>query len=746
MRSPAPLWCVGLPLLLVPPAAAAQPEILASAGDAYVTYDAGTRVWTIGTSGMRYALGLNGQQSLTTVAAGRPGSASILRSTVPDATVTFDGLRLDLGSTQSRFRYRTFSVAAEEAAVQLSLAFEHLDTGALATRYYRAAAGAPVVEVWTRITIPSGRRDVTASDLTFWRLSIPNGTVRTVGGLWPTNGLDPFTVTDRTISAGRQFSFGSLDRSSSTTVPVFSVQIPSGTFFGGVIWSGRWAVSGDRQGDRLDLALTVPQMQTRISSTRPLDIPGAFFGLAPGPAEAARPLATFVVRGLRNGRAFEAPVTYNTWFVTGSFIDEENVRDQMEYAARLGAEAFVLDAGWYPGRRDAAFQFTAGLGLWDVDAARFPNGLAALADAAHERGMRFGVWVEPERVDLATVGRPGLAQERWLATRGGKYGTEDSADEVPSAQVCLAHPAARQWVLDRVSEFIEQSGADYLKWDNNFWIDCDRDGHGHGQQDGGFAHVQGLYQVLAELRERFPDVIFENCSGGGNRLDFGMLRLTDVGWIDDQSTPAGRVRHNLQGLLQFFPAPYLFSFVMGGSSETIHENQDFPLLFRSRMSGMLGLAFHGAELEENEFDQATQEIALYKDLRSILQASIGIPLTPQHDGDSAPPWEVVEHVAEGQGDVVIFAFQNDDGVHETLIKPVMLAPDVMYELSVPAVDTAGGPGIGGISGVAPAIYSGEELMRDGFLVFESARSAAHVILLRPVAIDSQRPAHPTGRD
>jgi hypothetical protein len=189
-----------------------------------------------------------------------------------------------------------------------------------------------------------------------------------------------------------------------------------------------------------------------------------------------------------------------------------------------------------------------------VDSTRFPNGLKPLSDYAHALGMKFGIWVEPERVNLATVGAPG-ADESWLATSGGNYGSDDAA------QICLATAAGRQWVLDQLTALIDAVQPDYVKWDNNMWINCDRPGHGHGSTDGNFAHVTGLYQVLAALRQRYPDLLIENVSGGGNRLDFGMVRYSDVAWMDDRTAPSVHVRHNLEGLATAFPPAYLLSFV-----------------------------------------------------------------------------------------------------------------------------------------------------------------------------------------
>src|SRR5262249_12054162 len=157
---------------------------------------------------------------------------------------------------------------------------------------------------------------------------------------------------------------------------------------------------------------------------------------------------------------------------------------------------------------------------------------------------------------------------------------------------------------------------DYLKWDNNMWVNCDRDGHGHSATDGNFAQVSGLYEIFSTLRQTYPDLLIENVSGGGNRLDLGMMRYTDVAWMDDRTAPSVHVRHNMEGLSTVFPPAYLLSFLTDHDTEPIHDGPDLTLYVRSRMTGALGLCFRSAELSEGEAATLAREIALYKSVRT----------------------------------------------------------------------------------------------------------------------------------
>src|SRR5262249_16636013 len=146
---------------------------------------------------------------------------------------------------------------------------------------------------------------------------------------------------------------------------------------------------------------------------------------------------------------------------------------EIDRASALGIELFVVDAGWYVGAgANNDFDFNSGLGSWTADPDRFPSSLASLADYAHGAGMKFGLWVAPLRAALSTVDEPGLARQPWLATEGGEYG------QAANAQICIVRPEAWQWVFAKLTTLIDFVRPDYLKWDNNLWVNCDRTGHG----------------------------------------------------------------------------------------------------------------------------------------------------------------------------------------------------------------------------------------------------------------------------
>src|SRR5207248_6191957 len=138
-----------------------------------------------------------------------------------------------------------------------------------------------------------------------------------------------------------------------------------------------------------------------------------------------------------------------------------------------------------------------------------------------------------------------------------------------------------------------------------------------------------------------------NVSAGGNRLDVGMLRYSDVAWMDDRTAPSVHVRHNIEGLSAVFPPAYLLSFVTNHDTEPLHDAPDLSLYFRSRMVGALGLCFRTEELSGGDLATMTHEIDIYKATRGTLAASAGALLTPQAAVDNGPDWDVLQAADAG---------------------------------------------------------------------------------------------------
>jgi alpha-galactosidase len=709
--------CAGACLWLSPIASAAdRPPIVASRGDAFISHQSGSDTWSIGSGQLELVVGFDASHTLTLQRLFNPAVGRSWEITPgADVSLTAGGERIALTSSGA-VRFISATAQPTDRGVMLAFNFEYRAQRLLVTRVYACYPGSPTIETWTRMSSGGGDGSP-VTDLVGWQITMPVGHVRWLGGLRGDSAAghsvaDAFVVADRDLEPGERIEIGSEGRSSETFVPLLFVGGGPDEFFGGLMWSGSWRAELERAGDRMRVTLFFPGITTSVTAAKTLEVPHTFFGVtARDVAGESSALHQFVIQGIRQGRPFQPLVTYNTWFPYGTQVNEDQMVAEIDRAASLGAELVVLDAGWYVGAGDINdYDFESGLGTWAEDKYRFPSGIASLSDYAHGLGLKFGIWVEPERVALAWVDKAGLAQEAWLATRDGGYGS------ARTAQICLAGAAGRQWVLDQLIALIERVRPDYLKWDNNFWINCDRAGHGHGAADGSLAHVQALYEILDTLRVRYPRMLIENVSGGGTRIDFGMLAYTDVAWMDDRTSPSSLVRHNLEGLTLAFPPAYLLSFLIDADGEPIAGADDLQLLTRSRMPGVFGMTYRTDLLPEDTAASLADEIAQYKTYRDIIAGADASLLTLQTPYDESG-WDVLQEVAGDGLNALIFGFNSEFGSERLVVRPRGLQPAATYDVS--SLDL-------GPIGTA----SGNTLMEEGIELTPNGGSRAHVLILK----------------
>jgi alpha-galactosidase len=656
--------------------ASGPPSPLVESGSAFVTQDTAARTWTIGSAGTSLTLSLSPSTDFAVVRLGTDRGPAWVSGTVPDTVINIGTSSLPFGKRASGFVFVEATSQAQGATVQLNATYELPQWRLRLTRHYAATNGSPTFETWTTFT-PLGSVP-TVWDLNAFQLRVPEGRIRWVNGLRgeaaDVAGDETFTRRQQRLAAGEHLQLGAIGRSSEETVPWFTIDGTNETFYAGLMWSGAWSLDASRSGNHIDLALGLASMTTTL--TTPVDGPHAFFGVtAGGPADATAALRRFIISGVRQGRPIEPLVTQNTWFSYGVNVDEASMEAEIRAADALGAELFVVDAGWYVGAgKSGGNDFTSGLGTWQVDRTKFPGGLRQLATYARKRGMKFGLWVEPESVSQATIGAAGLVEEKWLAKTNNKYGS------TVTAQVCLGSASARLWVYDKLTRLIDDVRPDYLKWDNNMWINCNRSGHVHSATDGNFAHVNGLYAVLADLRQRYPTLLIENVSGGGNRLDVGMMRYTDVAWMSDRSSPATVVRHNVEGLSAVLPPAYLLSFVMQGTEERLHDAPTLASSFRSRMLGALGLSVRAGEFDANDTVIMRNEIRSYKALRPVLTNGTHELLTSQAGARGGPGWDAVQTTSADGLQTLLWAFQSNPRAAAFTIKADALDSAFEYEV------------------------------------------------------------------
>ena len=297
------------------------------------------------------------------------------------------------------------------------------------------------------------------------------------------------------------------------------------------------------------------------------------------------------------------PVVLNSWEAVYFDHDVDRLRGLADAAAGLGVERFVLDDGWFSGRRDA----TRGLGDWTVDREVWPDGLHPLVDHVQGLGMQFGLWVEPEMVNVDSD----MAREHpdWVLRGREALPPEWRHQQVVDLQV----PEAYALIRDRLLALLDEYAIAFLKWDQNRdMVDAAHDGKPavHGQ-------TLAAYRLMGELKAVHPDLEIESCSSGGARVDLGVLEHTDRVWASDCNDALERQPiQRWTGLL--LPPELIGSHVGPPVSHTTGRVHTLGFRAATALFGHFGIEWDVAGLADAERDELASWVALYKAERELL--------------------------------------------------------------------------------------------------------------------------------
>ncbi|WP_010544049.1 alpha-galactosidase [Sphingomonas elodea] len=303
-------------------------------------------------------------------------------------------------------------------------------------------------------------------------------------------------------------------------------------------------------------------------------------------------------------RAKPRPVHYNTWEAVYFDHKPAALMALADKAAAIGIERFVLDDGWFLGRRDD----TVGLGDWIVDPAIYSDGLGPLVAHVRKLGMEFGLWVEPEMVNPDS--ELFRAHPEWV------LGTPPAPQLRFRNQLVLdfGQAAVREHLFERIDALLREHAIAYLKWDMN--RDITHPG-GAGGAAGAHAHVLGLYEVLARLRAAHPSVEIESCSAGGGRTDFGILDYTDRVWTSDTNDALDRLTIQ-RGLSTFVPAELMGAHVGPADCHITGRRVGMATRVATALFGHFGVEADLNAMEDAERAELAAGIALHKRHRALI--------------------------------------------------------------------------------------------------------------------------------
>ncbi|WP_406053613.1 alpha-galactosidase [Kribbella sp. NBC_00889] len=412
-------------------------------------------------------------------------------------------------------------------------------------------------------------------------------------------------------------------------------------------WSGSWRLLAQRELDEPVQVLfgwghedfgprrLEPGEQLQTPVTSGLFSTGGF-------GTTSRAWHSFALRHVLPRATEVRPVLFNSWEATEFDVDEASQVELATQAADLGCELFVLDDGWFGQRVDDR----TGLGDWSVNPDRFPNGLQPLISKVHALGMGFGLWVEPEMVNPdSDLYR---AHPDWVYYFDGR----EPALMRNQLVLNLARPDVADWVLGVLDELLSSNDLQFVKWDmNRPFADTGWPAEPDRQGRIWFDHVTAVYAIIDALRANHPGVAIEACSGGGGRVDLGMMARTDQFWTSDNTDALDR-RSIQHGFSQVYPARTMSCWVT--DLPTFINKRQVPLTYRFHvaMAGVLGIGGDLTEWSADDLALAKTLIAEYKDIRHVVQHGSQYRL-----GEPGRSASAVQYVTADRTESVVLVYQ-----------------------------------------------------------------------------------------
>jgi alpha-galactosidase len=419
-------------------------------------------------------------------------------------------------------------------------------------------------------------------------------------------------------------------------------------WFGEIGWSGNWKIVVEQTAARqvrIAGGYNDFDFGYRLKPGESLSTPPFYGGhTEAGFGEASRILHRFQRTELLPDRAAPKvrPVLYNSWEATEFAVNEKGQAELADKAAKIGVELFVMDDGWFGARKNDK----AGLGDWVVNTEKFPNGLKALINHVNSKGMKFGLWVEPEMVNPdSDLYR---AHPDWAMHMQGRPRTESRNQMILN----MARNDVKEYIFGMLDRVLTENKIDFIKWDMNRhfaepgWPEAAPE----DQKKLWVKYVENVYEIFDRLRAKHPKVEIESCSGGGGRIDPAILRRVDQVWTSDNTEAFDRLT-----IQDGFSQAYTPKVMMAWVTDVPNMNgRTTPLKYRflASMMGSVGIGANLNHWKDEDFKLATEMVATYKQIRGTVQQGNLYRLSSPRESSLTAN----EYVSEDGKQAVVFAF------------------------------------------------------------------------------------------
>lgn len=492
------------------------------------------------------------------------------------------------------------------------------------TLFYKAYQSENIIEQWTEISHQE-KKNVTLFNFFSSHLSVRDQSywLTSFTGNWADEmNMEEVQLTDgiKVIESklgARANQFGHAAFLLSLNQPA---QESEGVVIGGTLaWPGSWKLSFEK--DELDNVHILAGINPFASqySLRPNEIfntPSFLYTIS---AEGTGAISRRFHAWARNHQGIykgDRPrlTLLNNWEATYFDFNETVLKQIMGDAADMGFDLFLLDDGWF-GNKYPRDNDQAGLGDWQVNKKKLPNGIGELVREAKEKKIRFGIWIEPEMVNPKSE----LYEKHpdWVITAPHR-----DLDFFRNQLILdLSNPKVQDHVFSSVDNLLTQNPeVAYIKWDCNRFITNPGSAYlGPDKQSHiWIKYVEGLYSVLKKVRAKFPDVYIMLCSGGGGRIDYGTLPFFDEYWISDNTDALDRIFIQW-GATYFFPPLGLASHVSVVPNHITQRTTPLKFRFDVAMSAKLGMDLQPRDMSAEEKAFSQNAIHEYNNIKHIVQ-------------------------------------------------------------------------------------------------------------------------------
>ena len=382
-------------------------------------------------------------------------------------------------------------------------------------------------------------------------------------------------------------------------------------WFGALAYSGNWNIRFDLLPTgslRIFAGYEPDDFSLTLAPAESHTTPAFLHGCASdGRGGASRRLHSFIREQVLPGwpQGEYRPVLYNSWESTYFDVTEHGQIALAREAAELGVELFCVDDGWFGNRSDDS----KGLGDWTPRTEAFPRGLGPLVEEVKRLGMKFGLWVEPEMVnpDSALY----RAHPDWILHFPNRPRTQIRNQHI----LDFGRPEVIEHLFNVLDRLVREQSVDFFKWDMNRY--ATEPGSVAGL-DIWHAHVAGVYKLMDQLRCNHPQLAIQSCSGGGGRIDMGIMARTDQVWTSDNTDAHDRTLIQ-EGFSLFYAARTMESWVTHATNHQTGRISSLDLRFDVAMRGTLGLGLDLDRLTGEEIGICRRKINFYKTIRPTIQ-------------------------------------------------------------------------------------------------------------------------------